>query len=73
MFRCLQLGASAVSIDGFLAQAKPQEVATAKDTFGSVLSSYAPAVAVSTMAWVGPVIAGLVEELRDCAEYSGES
>ncbi len=73
MFRCLQLGASAVSIDGFLAQAKPQEVATAKDTFGSVLSSYAPAVAVSTMAWVGPAIEGLVEELRDCAEYSGES
>ncbi len=73
MYRCIQLGASAISIDGFLAKAKPQEVATAKDTFGSVLSSYAPAAAVSTMAWVGPVIAGLVEELRDCAEYAGES
>ena len=73
MFRCLQLGASAVSIDGFLANAKPQEVASAKDTFGSVLSSYTPAASVSTMAWVGPVIAGLIEELQDCAEYSGES
>lgn len=72
MFRCLQLGASAVSIDAYLANAKPHEVAPAKETFGSVLSSYVPAAAVSSMAWVGQTMSELVEELRDCADYSGE-
>ena len=69
MFRCIQCGASAVSIDAFLSHAKPQEVAPAKDTFGSVLSSFIPAVTVSPMSWVGPAVARLVEELRDCAIY----
>ena len=73
MFRCLQLGASAVSIDAYLANAKPHEVAPAKETFGSVLSSYVPAASVSTMAWVGQIMTGLVEELRDCSHYSGET
>ena len=73
MYRCLQLGASAVSIDAFLAKAKPQEVAPVKDTFGSVLSPYVPAASISPMAWVGPALTRLVEELRDCAVYSGET
>ena len=73
MFRCLQLGASAVSIDAFLANTKPQEVAPVKDTFGSVLSSYVPPVSVSPMVWIGPAMTRLVEELRDCAVYSGET
>ena len=73
LFRCLQLGASAVSIDAFLANAKPQEIAPPKDTFGSVLSAYNPVASVSTMAWIGGAMTRMVEDLRDCAIYTGDT
>jgi hypothetical protein len=73
MHRCLQLGASAVSIDAFLSRSKPKEVAPAKETFGSVLSSYVPAAAGSSFAWVGPALKQLIEELQDSATYAGQA
>ena len=73
MFRCLQMGASAISIDAYLANAKPKEAVAPKETFGSVLSAYTPATAVASMAWVTLAMTKLVEELNDCATYAGIS
>ena len=73
MYRCLQMGASAISIDAFLAQSKPRDVAPVKESLGSVLSAYAPATPGSVLPWVKPAMTQLIEELRDCAIYSGRS
>jgi hypothetical protein len=56
MFRCLQMGASAVSIDAFVSHKKPKESAPAKDTLGSVLTAYAPAVSNATFPWLAPAL-----------------
>ena len=71
MFRFLQMGVSAISIDAFLAQSKPKEVAPAKESFGSVLNAYVPATTGAAMSWVKPAMTQLIEELRDCAIYAG--
>ncbi len=71
MFRCLQLGASAVSIDAFLAQSKPKEAVPVKETFGSVLSTYAPPTFSSSYTWLLPAVLQLISELHDCALYAG--
>jgi hypothetical protein len=73
MFRCLQMGVSAISIDAFLARSKPKEAAAAKETFGSVLSAYSPATAGASMAWVSLAMTQIVEELNDCDTYAGIS
>ena len=73
LFRCLQMGVSAISIDAYLANAKPKEAVAPKETFGSVLSAYTPATAVASMAWVTLAMTKLVEELNDCATYAGIS
>jgi len=72
LFRCLQMGAAAVSIDAYLASRKPAEVAARKETFGSVLSNYAP-VAVPPLGWVTTAVHRLREELQDCAFYAGKA
>jgi len=72
MFRCLQMGASAISIDAFIANSKPTDAVPVKDTFGSVLSAYAPAsAAASSYAWIKPAMTQLIEDIRDCAIYAG--
>ncbi len=71
MFRCLQMGVSAVSIDAFLAQSKPKEVAPVKESFGSVLSAYVPATPGAILPWVKPAVTQLIEDIQDCAIYSG--
>ena len=71
MFRYLQMGVAAVSIDGYLACHKPIETTQAKDSYSSILSYSTPAV--SAFAWVGPTVSSLVMELADCAIYSGQS
>ncbi len=72
MFRCLQMGATAISIDAFIANSKPTEVVPVKDTFGSVLRAYVPPAAVTgSLAWIKPAMTQLVEDLRDCAIYAG--
>ncbi len=71
MFRCLQMGTSAVCIDAFLAHSKPKEAAPAKDTFGSVLSAYVPAISSSAFAWLPHATLPLISELNDCALYAG--
>jgi len=71
MFRCLQMGVSAMSIDACLAQSKPKEVAPVKESFGSVLSAYVPATPGAVLPWVKPAVTQLMEELRDCAIYAG--
>ena len=72
MFRCLQMGATAISIDAFIANSKPTDAVPIKDTFGSVLSAYAPAASVAaSLAWIKPAMAQLVEDLSDCAIYAG--
>ena len=71
MFRYLQMGVAAVSIDGYLASEKPIETAQAKDSYGSILS-YSPPAA-SAFAWVGQTVSSLVMELSDCAIYAGQS
>ena len=70
MFRCLQMGASAISIDAFLAQSKPIEAATAKESFGSVLNTYTATIS-SPMAWAKSALTQLTEDLNDCAVYAG--
>ena len=69
MFQCLQMGATAISIDAFIANSNPTDAVPVKDTFGSVLNAYAPATA--SLAWIKPAMAQLVEDLRDCAIYAG--
>jgi hypothetical protein len=69
MFRYLQMGVAAVSIDGYLANEKPIETAQAKDSYGSILSYSPPAG--SAFAWVGQAVSSLVMELSDCAIYAG--
>ena len=72
MFRCLQMGATAISIDAFIANSKPTHAVPVKDTFGSVLSPFIPAADVAAShAWIKPAITQLVEDLRDCAIYAG--
>ena len=71
MFRYLQMGVAAVSIDGYLASEKPIETAQAKDSYGSILS-YSPPAA-SAFAWVGQTVSSLVMELSDCAIYAGQT
>ena len=71
MFRCLQMGVSAVSIDAFLAHSKPMEAAIAKETFGSVLNAYTATVS-SPMAWAKSALSRLKEDLNDCAVYAGK-
>jgi hypothetical protein len=71
MFRCLQLGVSAVCIDAFVAHTKPKVVAPAKETFGSVLSAYVPATSNASFAWLQAPMNQLAEELRDYATYAG--
>ena len=60
MFRCLQMGVSAISIDAFLVNSKPKEIAAAKETFGSVLSAYTPSSASAPMAWVRSALTHLI-------------
>lgn len=69
MFRCLQMGATAISIDAFIANSNPTDAVPVKDTFGSVLGAYAPVTA--SLAWIKPAMTQLVEDLRDCAIYAG--
>ena len=72
MFRCLQMGATAISVDAFIANAKPTDAVPVKDTFGSMLNAYAPAASAATsLAWIKPAMTQLVEDLRDCAIYAG--
>ena len=71
IFRCLQMGVSAISIDAFLAQSKPKEVAPVKESIGSVLSAYVPATPGAVLPWVKPAMTQLVEELQDCSIYAG--
>jgi hypothetical protein len=71
MFLYLQMGVSAVSIDGYLASKKPIETAQPKDSYSSILSYSPPAV--SAFAWVGPTVSSLVMQLEDCAIYAGQS
>lgn len=71
MFRYLQMGVAAVSIDGYLASQKPIETTQAKDSYSSILSYSPPAV--SAFAWVGPTVSSLVMQLEDCAIYAGQS
>ncbi len=71
MFRCLQLGVSAVSIDAFIASSKPKETVPTKETFGSVLSTYVPVTANAAWSWLTPAMNQLIESLQDCATYSG--
>ncbi|MEI7458129.1 MAG: hypothetical protein WCK15_01905 [Pirellula sp.] len=71
MFRYLQMGVAAVSIDGYLASEKPIETAQAKDSYSSILSYSPPAG--SAFAWVGQAVSSLVMELSDCAIYAGQS
>ncbi len=71
LFRCLQMGVSAVSIDAFLAHSKPKEVSPVKETFGSVLSTYVPANTGTALTWIHPAMTQLIEELRDCSIYAG--
>ncbi len=71
MFRCLQMGASAVSIDAFVAKSKPEVAAPTKETFGSVLSPFVPVTANAAWSWLKPAMNQLVEGLQDCATYSG--
>ena len=72
MFRCLQMGATAISIDSFVSNAKPTDPVQVRDTFGSVFGAYAPAAAVAaSLAWIKPAMTQLVDDLRDCAIYAG--
>ena len=72
MFRCLQMGATAISIDAFIAKSRPTDPVPAKETFGSVLSAYVPATATAaSFAWVKPAMTQLVQDLRDCAIHAG--
>ncbi len=71
MFRYLQMGVSAVSIDGYLANEKPIETAQPKDSYSSILSYSMPAV--SEFAWIEPTVSSLVMQLEDCAIYAGLS
>ena len=71
MFRCLQMGASAVSIDAFVSHSKPQEIAPHRESIGSVLSTFVPASSNASLAWLQPAIKRLIEELTDCAIYAG--
>jgi len=69
MFRCLQLGVAAVTVDGYLANLKPIEQPQPKDTYSSVLSYVVPQV--SPFAWVKPAVTNLIVGLRDCRTYAG--
>ncbi len=71
MFRFLQMGASAVSIDAFITHAKPKELASVKETFGSVLTAFVPATSNTSFAWLPPAMSQLITELNDCAMYAG--
>lgn len=71
MFRFLQMGVSAICIDHFIAQTKPKDAPTQKDTFGSVLSNYAPASSAAQFTWLKTAVAQLAEEMTDCAVYAG--
>ena len=71
MFRCLQLGATAISIDAFIVKSKPEMVAPAKETFGSVLSPIVPITASATWSWLKPAMTQLILDLQDCVTYTG--
>lgn len=71
IFRCLQMGASAVSIDAYLAHSKPKEIAPPKETLGSVLTAFAPPTSTTSFAWLAPAMTQLITELQDCALYAG--
>jgi len=73
MFRCIQMGVSAISIDAFLVDNKPMEIVPPKETFGSVLRAYVPATSNTSFAWLQPAVKQLVEELNDCAVYAGNT
>ena len=69
MFRCLQSGVTAVTIDGYLARQKPIETTPTKDSYSSILSYAAPTA--SSFGWVKNAVTRLILELEDCRTYAG--